>query len=269
MMNTTKGADNLRWYLTGAASDGAAQTDPDLSLGKYRSSTEIISLGCEIAQAVDGIKVDFGSGNNDGGVGSIAAIDADTLAYTAPSGTQGSSVEIADGETKCLRDGTDEDKYIRVTRDNVIGLQGSATIDFVEHVNNIFDHVGITESKAGDIEYRCICCRVTGDTPVGNIRIWLDSTVTSVFAIGKEGPSSPSTGSFTDKTVAGEGSAPSGVAFVSPDAIDHADVVNIGGLFPGNIYGLWIRRTIGAAASGSPREMLIINYQAEIVDEDV
>jgi len=35
--------ENLVYYLTGASSDGAAQADPDLSWGEYRSSEEITS----------------------------------------------------------------------------------------------------------------------------------------------------------------------------------------------------------------------------------
>lgn len=34
---------DIKFYLTGAESDGGAQTDPNASLGGYRSSTEIIS----------------------------------------------------------------------------------------------------------------------------------------------------------------------------------------------------------------------------------
>ncbi len=40
-------ADAIRLYLTGAASDGGAQSNPHLSLGKYRSSTRLDSLGIE------------------------------------------------------------------------------------------------------------------------------------------------------------------------------------------------------------------------------
>lgn len=36
-------ATDLKYYLTGAASDGATQTDPNASLGNFRSSSEIAS----------------------------------------------------------------------------------------------------------------------------------------------------------------------------------------------------------------------------------
>jgi len=37
--------DSLALYFTGASSDGGAQTDPDVSLGNYRSSTRLDSTG--------------------------------------------------------------------------------------------------------------------------------------------------------------------------------------------------------------------------------
>ncbi|MHA2012777.1 MAG: hypothetical protein ACTSWG_10460 [Candidatus Helarchaeota archaeon] len=36
-------SSDIKFYLTGAVSDGGAQSDPNASLGGYRSSTEIIS----------------------------------------------------------------------------------------------------------------------------------------------------------------------------------------------------------------------------------
>lgn len=36
-------SSDIKFYLTGAGSDGGAQADPNLSLGGYRSSTEIVS----------------------------------------------------------------------------------------------------------------------------------------------------------------------------------------------------------------------------------
>lgn len=36
-------SSDIKFYLTGAVSDGGAQSDPNLSLGGYRSSTEIVS----------------------------------------------------------------------------------------------------------------------------------------------------------------------------------------------------------------------------------
>jgi len=58
--------------------------------------------------------------------------------------------------------------------------------------------------------------------------------------LGKEAPSSQPAGNFTDKTGAGEGSAPGGVSFSAP--IVAAEYVDIGDLAAGYIYGLWLRR---------------------------
>jgi hypothetical protein len=40
-------AADIKWYLTGASSDGGAQADPDAALGNYRSSTEITNDSIE------------------------------------------------------------------------------------------------------------------------------------------------------------------------------------------------------------------------------
>lgn len=40
-------AADIKWYLTGAASDGGAQADPDASFGGFRSSTEITDNSIE------------------------------------------------------------------------------------------------------------------------------------------------------------------------------------------------------------------------------
>lgn len=34
--------NDIKWYLTGAVSNGGAQSDPNLSFGNYRSSTEVV-----------------------------------------------------------------------------------------------------------------------------------------------------------------------------------------------------------------------------------
>jgi hypothetical protein len=36
-------ANDIKYYLTGAGSDGATQVDPNAALGSYRSSSEVVS----------------------------------------------------------------------------------------------------------------------------------------------------------------------------------------------------------------------------------
>jgi len=54
-------ANDLKYYLTGASSDGGVQADPNASLGNYRSSSEITSA------AVDNLFDDVTSGEASSG----------------------------------------------------------------------------------------------------------------------------------------------------------------------------------------------------------
>jgi hypothetical protein len=152
-------ADSIRVYLTGAASDGAAQTDPDASLGKYRSSTEAVFLGHTVGSGFGGdVTIAFVGGANGTGAGTLTASGTSELKWTAPSGSIGAGVAIANGETKILEDAGDTDKYIRVTRTTATNLTGSATITLANELNDVvgFDNVSSAEASAGDTEYRCL-----------------------------------------------------------------------------------------------------------------
>lgn len=156
MPDEKTGADSLRVYLTGASSDGAAQTDPDLSLGNFRSSTELDFLGKVISNPISNITVDFISGANDPGVGIITSKGVDTLTWTPPGGTEGASVTILNGETKILVGGTDSAKYVRVTRTSAASLAGAASLTLTDIFNNVYDNISSAEASAGIIDYRAI-----------------------------------------------------------------------------------------------------------------
>ena len=166
-------ADALFIYLTGAASDGAAQTDPDLSLGDYRGSSEWEVLDNTITSPIANVTVDFVAGANGVGAGTLDAASADTLTWAAPGGSTGAAVTIANGETKILEDGTDTDAYIRVTRTTADALSGTATCTLAENYNNVvgFDNVSSGEATAGDTEYRCLCFKNESASTVQNLKV--------------------------------------------------------------------------------------------------
>lgn len=66
------------------------------------------------------------------------------------------------------------------------------------------------------------------------------------ISLGLEAPTSQPAGSFTDKTVAGESSAPGGVSFATP--IVAGDALDVGDLAAGEIHGVWIKRVVPAGA---------------------
>jgi len=345
MADEKTGPDSVRVYLTGAASDGGAQTDPDLALGKYRSSTLADFLGVSIADAISGITVDFVSGANGTGDGSLAATGASELKWTAPGGSQGDGVTIANGETKIVLDGTDPEKFVRVTRTSADALSGTATLTLTDTFNNLigYDNVSAAERAAGDTEYRCLSFKVDAADDIMDLLAWLGtlgtaravnadgvstgadtctaksgtfadwpdsgyvyntdkdevayysertSTVLTLPAagrdvwdetgggagvgvawdeddaieavpglrIGKEAPSAQPSGTFTDKTGAGEGSQPAGVTFAHPIASDDANVIDIGDLDDGYIYGLWLERIIIAGATAEASVLNLVEW---------
>ena len=168
-------ADSLRLFLTGAASDGGAQADPDLSLGNYRSSTEVVMLSHTVATPISNVTIDYISGANGPGIGSIIAVSVDTLAYSGPGGSQGAAVTILNGETKILEDGTSANSYVRVTRTSAAILAGTATLTIVENLNNVigFDNISSAEALAGDDEYRFFCIKNSSATEVESVFVWI------------------------------------------------------------------------------------------------
>jgi len=149
-------ADSLWEWLTGAASDGGAQTDPDLSLGDYRSATEAQPMDVAVASPIANITIEYAAGGNAEGAGTLNAVDANNLAWKDLGGAYGASVAIANGETKIVEASADTAAYLRVTRTSATALTGTATVTLTRKLNNVFgfDDVTSAEAVAGDDEYR-------------------------------------------------------------------------------------------------------------------
>jgi len=203
-------ADCIRWYLTGAASDGAAQADPDLSLGKYRAANRITWLSGTISNPISNVTFTAISGNCGIGLAYLEATGASELKFTAPSGAQGAAVTIENGETKIVED-ADTNKFVQVTRTSAVNLTGTATISNAAQFNNClgFDNVTSSEASAGDTEYRCICAKNESAGNVTNFAVWLATLGTQrVSAAAQLGASGSGTigcssGDFTDWPTSG------------------------------------------------------------------
>lgn len=167
-------ADALRFYLTGAASVGAAQSDPDASLGAYRGDTELTMLDYQITSAITGVVIEQVSGENGTGTGSLDAPTSSSLRWQPPGGSYGAEVSIANGETKLL-EGSDTDKWIRVSRTQSTNLSGTASVELSREYNNAigFDNVSDTEASNGDDEVRALCAYVAASAAISSLQVWL------------------------------------------------------------------------------------------------
>ena len=183
MATTTE--STLSAWNTGAGSHEAAQTDADSSIGNYRSSTRSRQLWPIVSTGFTNLTLVRLSGANQPGLGVIVALDATTLAYTGPDGTQGTGVAIANGETKVLQDGTDPEKFVEVTRTNATAFNPGAKmrLDCVDVYHNATGKStwDDTDQGAGNTRYRCIGLLAATGEWTGRLKAYLGTLGTSAL----------------------------------------------------------------------------------------
>ena len=199
-------ADSLRLYLTGAGSDGGAQTDPDAALGNYRSSTLLAFHDVVETNPIANVTVDHVSGANPEGAGTITAATSDTLTWTPPGGSAGDAVTISDGETKILEGSGVPGQFVRVSRTSATALSGAATETLTYKFNDLigFDDVSAAEAAAGDTEYRALMMKNDSASEIKNVTVYLATLGTNQVSgsaqLGASGAGSItlSVGTFSD-----------------------------------------------------------------------
>ena len=141
------------------------------------------------------------------------------------------------------------------------GVKSTATEVVDNTTHNLFDQVTGTESNAGDTEYRGVyLVNNHGSLTAQNTHVYISSNTGSAdttidIALAGEGLNA------TMETVANENTAPAGETFSAPTTY-------AGGLDMGNIpfsqrYGLWIRRTVTAAAAAVNDDAVTIKYDCD------
>lgn len=260
--STTAGrrADAVQLYHTGAGYSGVSQILPGRSLGGYRSSTRAGGRGILLVNALPQLIVDFASGANPVGDGILTAVGADELTWCAPGGSAGSAVSIDPGEQQLLTDGDDPNRYVLVTRIGELDLEGACTVQLVESLNNAIAHAN------DDIEtgptYRCLGVLAGPDGTVENLKIWIAQNE-HPLAIALESPTAQPSGLV--QQLGNETDTPSGLTFVEPDAIDHADVLTVPSLAAGQWRALWIRRDLSSETDATPWAFSQIAWSFDVV----
>ena len=172
MADSKRRADSLGLYLTGAGSDGGAQADPDLSLGGFRSSTEVRQLGAIVNTPVAPLIIEAVLGANTSGTGTLTATGASNVTWNPPGAAVGSAVAILAGEEKLIESATDS-QAIRISRDSLPGFAGNMILNLVEPFNGVIGAADIpsAERTAGVDQYRAVMLRAHGIFGVLNTQI--------------------------------------------------------------------------------------------------
>ena len=168
------GPDGLHYYLSGASSDGGSQTDPELSLGNYRSSTRVNLHTLTFSSEISNITVqNIGGLFFDSGILSVDSTDVLKFAVDGGSGT--SLVTILNGETKLIPTSVTGDEFIVVTRTSTDALSGTTEFIVTPPIENVFagDNVTTEEATDGDDEYRAIFIKNASSKTITNVAIEL------------------------------------------------------------------------------------------------
>lgn len=247
-------ASDITVYLTGAASDGGAQTDPDAALGNFRSSTvknteTAIDDGDGISDADATIVVDSTTGFSSSG---YISIEDEVVSYT---GTTAVSF------TGCTRGALSTSAAAHDDNVPVLALP----------LETLFDHVTGSEASAGDTEYRCFCVKNThGSDTAYNVSIY-NSVITGnaddVISFAVEMPAEGSETDGAAQTVANESTAPTvnagrvsdwSTATTKGTGVGTDQDYHDAHLDPGELAYIWIRRVISASASAANNERYAI-----------
>ena len=128
-------------------------------------------------------------------------------------------------------------------------------------LHNLFDQVSGAESTDGDTEYRCFYVKNThGTITYENAKVFIQTNTpasgsTIAIALAGEGLN------VTAEVVANESTAPVGEVFTAP-ATEGAGLV-LGNMAPGQVFAIWVRRVISAAAAAYNSDSVILRVTGE------
>jgi len=243
-------ASDIEIYLTGAESNGGAQTDPDAALGNYRSSTlkndeTAIDDGDGISDSDATITVDSTTDFSSSG---YITIEDEVISYTGKTGVS---------FTGCTRGALDTTAAAHDDNTPVLEL----------NLESLYDHVTGTEASSGDTEYRCFCVKNAHATDTAyNVKVYIAETTGNAEDAISFAVEMPAEGSETDgaaQTIANESTEPtvnSGRVSAWSTATSRATGVGTdqdyhdAHLDAGELAYVWVRRVVSASASAANNE---------------
>lgn len=228
-------------------SGGAANTDPDASLGGIISSERVLAQSSTALTNVTGVVINYACGNTLG-AGTLAFTFATKLLkWTPQGGTIGTGVDVTASGKYVIVDSTgNQQLMVTVTAGSLPGSDQSDSVTIANIANETFDDVTKQESLNGRTEYRCLYIKNTHATEqLLQATIWIQSNTSGddTLYIGAD-PAGVGDGSTTGvaTTIANEATAPTGVTFSQP--VSQGTGINLGDLDPGQCAAFWIKRVV-------------------------
>ncbi len=203
-------ADSLREYLTGAASAGGSQSNPNASFGHFRSSTEAALYGITFTGSITGVVVNYASGGNAEGDGTLTAIDSTHLSWTPPGAMfPGPSVVFSGTQTLILEGNGVPGQYLRVTGTTPFSVN-NCTVTLTTLYGDVFSFpdVTIAQATSGISQYRATIIQNEASDDVTNFQRCIvpigTHQVSDVHQLSGSGSGTITTsGSFADWPAAG------------------------------------------------------------------
>lgn len=143
-----------------------------------------------------------------------------------------------------------------------LGDQISTTAITTATLNNLWDDTSGAEAAAGDVEYRGIFIQNNHATLTlvgANVYITSQTAGGGTIDIGLDPAAISAKGAAVAQmaTIANESAAPAGVTFSSPTS---GSPLVIGDMAPGQVKGIWIRRTVTAGAAATNPDGVILGW---------
>ncbi len=233
-------------------SGGAANTDPDLSLGGDISTAgaganRVVSQTASAPTNVTGVTIINAFGNAEGN-GELTWNQPGNSLLWRPFGGLTSNGVVLSGDGIYTLGATNGYIVVDVVTASLpAGSETDSDIAIANATEKVFDNVSALESLNGDIEYRCLYVKNTNGTDTAfDVRLWVKSQPVGPdeldIALDTGGKNVTAIGPLSNEE---DGTALlTGLVWSRPST--QSAGLLLGNMSPGDEYAFWIRRTVAA-----------------------
>ena len=145
-----------------------------------------------------------------------------------------------------------------------ISTAGGGVITKTKTFNSIFDDISGAEAAAGDVEYRCIYIKNEHATlGLTTPKVWIEANVANANDMIDIGLDLGGVNAVAD-TIVDESTAPDPAVTFSHACTSYATGLALSTtLGPGQVQGIWIRRTITAGMAADDDEAFTLKVQGD------